>query len=144
MGYWPRDVLRREAGQGPGVNLPTALQPKEQAIVTAILQLLRFKGIPHTHVRNSGRIARGAGGRIFFARDPLSILGVADVIACWKGRAIAIEVKSATGRIRPEQIQWLRSWEKSGGLAIVARSVGAVEAWLDQMPMTGAYQPMVI
>lgn len=121
------------------MNLPSALQPKEQAVVTAILQLLHYKNIPHTHVRNSGRIARGVGGRIFFAHDPLAVKGVADILACYKGRAIAIEVKKHDGRIRPEQVQWLRDWQKNGGLALVARSVGAVEAWLDQMPMTGPY-----
>lgn len=125
------------------MKLPAALQPKEQAIVTAILQLLRYRDIPHTHVRNSGRIARGARG-IFFAKDPLAVKGVADIIACWKGRAIAIEVKSSTGKVRPEQVEWLRDWEKNGGLAMVARSVGAVEAWLDHMPMTGQYHPLIM
>jgi len=115
------------------------MQPKEQATVTAILQLLRYKGIPHSHVRNSGRIARGPGGKIFFANDPLSVKGVADIICCHKGRAVAIEVKSPTGTLRPEQIEWLKEWEKAGGLAMVARSVGGVEAWLDHMPLAGAY-----
>lgn len=126
------------------MSLPAALQPKEQAIVTAILQLLRYKGIPHTHVRNTGRIVGGGNRPIRFMHDPLAVKGVADIIACWKGRAIAIEVKSATGRVRPEQIQWLRDWEKNGGLAMVARSVGAVEAWLDHMPMTGQYHALIM
>ncbi len=125
-------------------NIPAALQPKEQATVTAILQLLRYRSIPHTHVRNSGRIARGPGGRIFFASDPLAVKGVADIIACYKGRAIAIEVKSGTGMIRPEQTEWLRDWERAGGLAMVARSVGAVEAWLDHMPLVGQYHALVV
>lgn len=116
----------------------------EQGVVNAILTLLRFRGIPHTHVRNTGRITRGAGGRIFFGYDPLAVRGVADIIACFKGRAIAIEVKSHTGRVRPDQVEWLRAWEKAGGLAMVARSVGAVEAWLDHMPLAGPYQPMMM
>lgn len=76
--------------------------------------------------------------------DPLAIKGVADILACFKGRAIAIEVKSATGSCRPEQIEWLADWEKAGGLAMVARTVGAVEAWLDHMPLTGPYQPFMM
>lgn len=126
-------------------GLPAEMQPKEQAVVTAILQLLRFKNIPHTHVRNSGRVVgrgQGAARTLRYMHDPLAVKGVADIIACHKGRAIAIEVKSATGSVSPEQIEWLTSWEKSGGLSMVARTVGAVEAWLDHMPLTGPYTPM--
>ena len=36
----------------------------------------------------------------------------------------SIEVKAATGRIRPEQQQWLLGVQKAGGIAGVARSVG--------------------
>jgi len=35
----------------------------------------------------------------------------------------SIEVKAATGRIRPEQQQWLEAVQKAGGIAGVARSV---------------------
>lgn len=112
----------------------------EQGILTAILTLLRFRGIPHSHVRNSGRIIHGRNG-IFFGATPMGQRGVADILACYKGRALAIEVKSAVGKVRPEQVEWLREWQKSGGLALVARSVGAVEAFLDTMPVAGAYSP---
>jgi len=36
----------------------------------------------------------------------------------------SIEVKAATGRIRPEQQQWLNAVQSAGGIAGVARSVG--------------------
>jgi len=36
----------------------------------------------------------------------------------------SIEVKAATGRIRPEQQQWLNAVQRAGGIAGVARSVG--------------------
>ena len=35
----------------------------------------------------------------------------------------SIEVKTATGRLRPEQRQWLESVQAAGGIAGVARSV---------------------
>jgi len=35
----------------------------------------------------------------------------------------SIEVKSATGRLRPEQQQWLDAVQAAGGIAAVARSV---------------------
>lgn len=39
----------------------------------------------------------------------------------------SIEVKSATGRLRPEQQQWLDAVVKAGGIAAVARSVADCE-----------------
>ena len=36
----------------------------------------------------------------------------------------SIEVKAATGRMRPEQQQWLQAVAAAGGIAGVARSVG--------------------
>ncbi len=61
--------------------------------------------------------------------------GSADLIG-WRTRLItedmvgqqvavftSIEVKSATGRLRPEQQQWLEVVQKAGGIAGVARSV---------------------
>ncbi len=61
--------------------------------------------------------------------------GSADLIG-WRTRTItpdmvgqqvavftSIEVKSATGRLRPEQRQWLEAVQAAGGIAGVARSV---------------------
>lgn len=42
----------------------------------------------------------------------------------------SIEVKTATGRLRPEQQQWLEAVQAAGGIAGVARSVSEAEALL--------------
>ena len=42
----------------------------------------------------------------------------------------SIEVKTPTGRLRPEQRQWLEVVETAGGIAGVARSVADAEALL--------------
>jgi hypothetical protein len=42
----------------------------------------------------------------------------------------SIEVKTATGRLTPEQRQWLAAVEDAGGIAGVARSVADAEALL--------------
>ncbi len=40
---------------------------------------------------------------------------------------LSIEVKTATGRLRPEQQQWLHAVQAAGGIAGVARSVSDAE-----------------
>ena len=42
----------------------------------------------------------------------------------------SIEVKSATGRLRPEQRQWMEAVQDAGGIAGVARSVEDAQALL--------------
>jgi hypothetical protein len=43
---------------------------------------------------------------------------------------LSIEVKTATGRLRPEQRQWLDAVQAAGGIAGVARSVSDAERLL--------------
>lgn len=62
----------------------------------------------------SGRVIRyGVGGK-----GGSDLLGVAT-----DGRALAVECKTATGRIRPEQELFIAAVQKAGGRAGVARSV---------------------
>lgn len=51
--------------------------------------------------------------------------GGSDIIGIGpKGRFIAIEVKTRTGRVSPEQQRFIDAVNKAGGIAGVARSVG--------------------
>jgi hypothetical protein len=43
---------------------------------------------------------------------------------------LSIEVKTATGRLRPEQQQWLDAVQSAGGIAGVARSVEDAQSLL--------------
>ena len=52
-------------------------------------------------------------------------VGSADLIGVLKpsGRGFALEVKTATGRLSPEQIAWHRAWSEAGGFVACVRSV---------------------
>lgn len=54
---------------------------------------------------------------------PMSPKGVPDLICCQNGRFIGIEVKTITGKISPEQLEFIRRINEAGGLAFVARSL---------------------
>lgn len=60
--------------------------------------------------------------------------GSADLIGCLNGRFVALEIKTPTGRLTPEQKTWLALVERHGGLTAVVRSaddaLAAVRGWL--------------
>ena len=47
---------------------------------------------------------------------------------------LSIEVKTATGRLRPEQQQWIHAVTQAGGIAGIARSVTDAQALLSNLP----------
>ena len=51
---------------------------------------------------------------------------------------LSIEVKTSTGRLRPEQQQWLNAVQAAGGVAGVARSVDDAHAIVKQIPTSPA------
>lgn len=69
--------------------------------------------------QNSGTF-RTLDGRRFVKA---SAVGVADIMGCYRGRAVAVETKTRTGRLSTSQNRFRAAWEASGGAYIVARSV---------------------
>ena len=56
--------------------------------------------------------------------------GVSDIIAVYRGRMIAIEVKIGRDRMSPEQIGFLKNVEHAGGLTHIARGFDSYkEGW---------------
>ena len=53
-------------------------------------------------------------------------LGVSDIILCWLGEFVAIEVKSKTGRPTPDQLKFQSDIHSVNGKAFFARSVDDV------------------
>jgi hypothetical protein len=64
------------------------------------------------------------------SHNPFRINGVADILGIIDGRMLAIEVKSATGRLTDEQRVFLRRINEEGGVGIVGRSAKDVAAEL--------------
>lgn len=56
--------------------------------------------------------------------------GVSDIIGIYRGVPLAIEVKSAKGRVSEEQNKFLTRWHDEGGIAIIARSIDDVQTGL--------------
>lgn len=88
-----------------------AKKPTPEAILTrAIRQLLSSVGIFHY---------KAWGG-------PMSAPGVPDLIGCYKGRMIGIEIKSQRGVVSDKQQDFLDKINRAGGVAFVARTIDDV------------------
>lgn len=78
--------------------------------------------IGHAVMRHGARVTFGVGGP-----------GGADLIGCYRGRFIAIEIKTPTGRQSPEQRQFQQLVERIGGVYVILRSVAEALSWLKTM-----------
>ncbi len=56
-----------------------------------------------------------------------SAKGVSDILGIYKGKPLAIEVKTSKGKLSENQIYFLQNFKREGGIAFVARSVEDVE-----------------
>lgn len=65
--------------------------------------------------------------------NQFSQVGVPDIIACYKGRFIGIEVKNETGKTSLLQDENLKMINKAGGIGIVARSLEEVKQVIDNL-----------
>lgn len=127
---WAQEAIQRaRAGRrraAPSVPDPTYRQDKpghaisERDITRQIRDVLKYHGIFHWKVH------QGLG----------STPGVADILGCYKGRLLAIEVKAPKGRLSEHQVRFLERVSQEGGIAIVAYSVDAVIGQLGlELPM---------
>ena len=65
--------------------------------------------------------------------NQFSQVGVPDIIACYKGRFIGIEVKNETGKTSPLQDVNLEMIANAGGIGVVARTVEDVKRVIDNL-----------
>ena len=82
----------------------------EGQLTASVKQLLRSIGIFHF---------KHWGG-------PMGYPGVADIIGCYKGKMIAIELKSPKGKATPEQERFIQNVKDAGGIAFVAKTLDEV------------------
>lgn len=87
---------------------------REQQVQTAILKYLKLKGASSIKVVNANR------------------RGVSDIIACYKGRFLAIEVKKPdkAGNCSELQKLYLKEVKEAGGYSTEATSIEEVETLL--------------
>jgi hypothetical protein len=100
----------------------------EKQIQSSILYLLRVKRIPHS-VTDVG-LMRDQTGAFKFKRGTNGWPDISCVLP--GGKFLGIEVKSAKGTLRGEQIVRHREITDLGGLILVARSADEVNEFLEK------------
>jgi len=70
-----------------------------------------------TEIRNRGGFAFKVHG------GPLMMVGLPDIVACYRGRFLALETKMPAGALHGRQAYVLRAIERAGGVVAVPRSV---------------------
>jgi hypothetical protein len=109
-----------------------ACETRLQSLILARLMKLEDDGAKiHAWRANTGA-ARTAGGRTIKFGEP----GQADIQAVVRGLFVAIEVKSATGRVSSAQDKWAGAIQIAGGTYILARCLE--DALEPVMAMLGA------
>jgi hypothetical protein len=125
------DIPPEPAKRGP--RKPSG-QPTEAQILKAVMALLkRHPKIAQCWRQNSGTFQeRNRDGSVRYIRANTA-KGMSDIMGVMKdGRTLAIEVKSATGRMRPGQEEFLATIRQAGGVAGVCRSVEDAVALLEE------------
>lgn len=113
----------------PVSTAPRRNARRESAALVEVLKALRAHPcVAWAERQNSGAVRIGRR----FVR--FGWTGCADVLGQLRdGRLLAVEVKAAGGRLRPEQTAFLVRVNQSGGVAFVARSLVDVNAELSKV-----------
>lgn len=80
--------------------------------------------------RNNQGVAEIRGYKVRFG---VGGPGGADLIGIYRGRFIAVEIKTPTGRQFDEQRTFQQLVEKLGGVYVILRSVDEARAWIASM-----------
>ncbi len=118
----------------------------EEELQIQVAQWLNMWGVLWMHCPNEGKRSRRLGAKL--KRMGLSP-GVPDVLIfeAWQdgdfsGHGIAIELKTAKGRLTTQQEQWLDDLERRGWLTAVCRSLDEVMAECEALrPIHGRGMP---
>lgn len=106
----------------------------EAEIQSAIIGYLQTQRIPHS-ITNAQRSYNHKGQIVRRIQT-----GWPDITACWpsEGLFLGIEVKTAKGKLKPEQAITLHALYMAGALVVVARSVDDVIQVLQSGKIRGA------
>ncbi len=103
-------------------------QLSEKQIENQILGYLKSRNIMAFKIKSVGTYDPVL--KRFRTASPWYRKGVSDILGIYREKFMAIEVKSAKGKLRVEQSMFLNEVNEKGGIGFVARSIEDVEKGL--------------
>ena len=87
------------------------------------------------NIENKIKMYLKSKGAYFFKHhgNQFSQVGVPDIIACYKGQFIGIELKNETGKTSPLQDVNIQMIRDAGGYSFIARSVEDVKVVIEEI-----------
>ncbi|MDR0411958.1 MAG: VRR-NUC domain-containing protein [Treponema sp.] len=111
---------------------PLFLKQTENEIVKASLEYLQARNIPAIRMNVGAVRFADENGRRNFVR--FGTPGMSDILGILPdGRALAVECKTANGKLSNFQSEFLDAIRHNNGVAIVARSVEDIESGLKEV-----------
>lgn len=103
---------------------------RESEIQRSIIDNLRWRGMLAFRCQPAPVPVRKGNAIVGFRRADAFNVGMPDIVCVIHGRFVGIEVKSESGRQRPDQCAWEERIVKAGGTYVLARSWEDVAAAL--------------
>lgn len=123
--------VARSSLKGTDIKLPAPYHRRtgelEAPILKALLAALTTAGVWHTRIENSGKVIHTKQGMRMI---PSAQTGLPDVLACHKGRMVAIECKCSGGSLSASQHSRLLDMNHAGALVCVCVSPEKTLQWL--------------
>jgi hypothetical protein len=104
-------------------------QSPTNALQSAIIKYLNFQGANVMRINTQGTYNEKLGKFIKSG----STKGVSDILATYKGRSLAIEVKQGKDKLSPEQIEFRDKHIKAGGFYLECRSLDIFLQWIKEI-----------
>ena len=103
------------------------MKQPEKIIENSIMGFLKGRGVFSFKIKTVGTYDTKLGR--FRKSSPWYRKGVSDILGIYRGKFLAIEVKSGRGRATKEQSDFLREVHDHGGYGFIVRSIdGAKQA----------------
>ncbi len=113
--------------------MPRPVQPAEQSLQRTVAEYLALcvpappAGPWWTVVNPIPAKSRAAAG---ISKAMGLKAGTPDIVMCWKGRMIGVELKAGRGRLSPAQVETHDAITLSGGVVTTCRTLDDVAAFL--------------
>ena len=102
---------------------------KESDLLSYALAALKRSGLLYWRVAN-GAVLHNIGGKMIMKKSPIK--GFPDLAGVFgDGRLWAIELKTSTGKLSPEQVEWITKLNHSGAMAVVLRSREEINTFIE-------------